>query len=894
MSRLSRLLKTCTLSALLVSTLTVNAPPSHAAPAAPVQITPLNASAVASSAITSGDVQVIIPRAASGAPSGMGNGRLLPAINDESPNTTALGLALEVALYGPGKWDSPIGGFVEITKGQHGKLKGHFVGLKTLYGFVNGDLDLYVTSGNIVSGTYTAEVTCKDIVLNGGAHTCRLKGPAKLSVSGDASNFHVTFTSNITYVTPRGSLTNRDLRADTRISLKGSDVTASTTLEGAVEANDVNGLNGSIQVATRKPLELAGTLSERRAGVLSLRSGEIALNEALTLSVVKPNIVAAALNGKTTRRFAWEYLGGQRNASFDLRPAYADTIFHNGTVLTVDAKDSRAKALAVLDGHILAVGQNFAVFPFQAPTTRMVDLRGKTIMPGFVEPHAHTSLSALNLLADVTPRVVPCGTEAPGNTIEKVLADLRAAVKKAPKAKAFFGFNFDPSRLVKKELMQNLTREQLDGVSATIPIVVQNASQHVSYVNSAAFRATGLWPTAPKGPFTAPDKSSPMYGFLVVDAKTGLPTGVLNDFAQEPFLKLAVGAITETKADKLAFAKKWREFQDVLARVGVTSYGEMLLGAFAGTELESELLGLISLDPTNPCRIRAYIDTQSFTPDKLNMFPGEGYDRLKIIGGKFISDGSTQGLTAGLSFPYKYPGPYPAAANGETVFKSADDFYTRALPWYRAGWQLAVHANGDRALDYVLSGFDKLQKTMKNRNARFRVEHFTVHTPAEVARQVAAAKLLDVNVGLTIGHVYFWGQVFHDTLLGEENSRYLLPLKTLVDAGVRVSTHSDSPVTSPNPLRNVYIATNRLWQMEPRKVLSPNQVITVPQALRTITTNPAYAMFLDKEVGSLEVGKLADLVVLSADPTTTKPADMMGVHVVGTWLAGHQVSGGKL
>lgn len=898
MSLIKRLLTVGSLSLLLSSGLsggTGHAPRDGwfpAAHAAPAPITTLDASAVATDGLTATHVQPLFPTAFGPFKPDMSKTPHLPMIDESSPNTTALALAIGVGAFGEGRHIGPLGGTMMITAGRTA-LHATFIGYRTLHGRLNGDVDFRLANGSVAAGSYKANVRFRRLLLETPSGTQRFDGPAVIEATADATNATVTFTSNATRTFANSVIRYNNVVTKTSIAIDKATMSGTQTIDGAITVEKMNGINGSIAVRTAKPLAFSAALNPFGGARATFKSGEMQFGDDLTLDVVRPNIVTLTVKGQKPKLYAWGYLGGAQRAGYAVRRTVAQTLFQGGNVLTIDDKAPTATALALMDGRILAVGSTNTVFPFQGPRTTVVSLNGKTVMPGFVEPHAHTSLSALNLLANVDPRVVPCGTEELGNSIETVLGHLRAAVAKSPNAKAFFGFGFDPSRLVKSELMQNLTLQQLDAVSPTVPIVVQNASQHISYVNSAAFRATGVWPTAPNGPFSLP-ADSPLNGFIPIDAKTGLPTGAINDFGQTPFLKLAVGVLTETKADKIAFAKQWREFQNVLAQAGVTTYSDMLLGAFAGPDMESELLQLLSLDPTNPCRIRAYIDTAGVDLKALNMFPGEGDDRVRIIGAKIVTDGSTQGLTAGLSFDYQYPGPYPAKPNGLTEFKSADDFYKTALPWYLAGWQLATHSNGDRALDYVLNGLAMLQKTKPNKDARFRIEHFTVHTPAEVKSQVAFAKRLNVIVGFTIGHVYFWGQVFHDTLLGDTNSEYLVPLKTLIDAGIVVATHSDSPVTSPNPLRNVYIATNRLWQAEPQKVLNPSEIITVPQALKTITINPASSLFLDGKVGSLEVGKLADLVVLSTDPTKVKPSDIRGIKVLATWLDGRQVSGAKL
>lgn len=894
MSRLLRSLATGALALSLACASNPETGPSTtwgvcAAHAAPATITTQTASAVASAGVSSASLQALLPRGSTLFRPQSGRSAFLPTIDDASPNTTALALALDVALFGKGLHLGPLGGSLNVTRGQTA-LHGQYIGLRTLHGRLNGNVDLRVTSGNIMSGVYTADVRFRQLRLDSALGPQTFNGTARIAVSINGTVANIGWTSNVTHRLHDRVITYKNLVAQIHSTLAQGMLDATITLKGTVTVSGMNGITGDITIATTAPLTLETPLPDDGGATATLRSGALLLNDRLTLKVARPDVVALTVDGGAPRLYRWSYLGGRSRSAFAVRRALADTLFQEGRVITMDPKNPQGAALAVMDGRILAVGPTAAVFPFQGPKTRVVSLQGRTLMPGFVEPHAHTNLSALNLLSNVDPRVVPCGSETLDNRIETVLDGLRAAVNKAHGAKALFGFGFDPSRLVKQQVMQGLTLQMLDGVSATTPIVVQNASQHVSYVNSAAFRLSGVWPTAPTGPFSLPD-GSPLRGYVVTDPQTGLPTGVINEFAQASFLKPVIGILTETKADKLAYAKQWRAFQNLLASVGVTSYADLCLGAFAGADLEGELLGALALDPSTPCRVRAYLDTTGVDPKTLDIFPGEGDDRVRFVGCKFVSDGSTQGLTAGLSFDYTYPGPYPAKANGLIEFASSDALFRAALPWHRAGWQIAVHANGDRALELVLDTLGRLQKAAPRRDARFRIEHFTVHTRDALQRQVAAARKLGIFVGFTIGHVFYWGQVFHDTLLGAAHTEHLVPVKTLFDAGVPVSTHSDSPVTTPNPLRNVYIATNRLWQATPQQVLNPSEIITVTQALQTITLTPARSMFLDSRVGSLEVGKLADLVLLSADPTTVKPSDIRSIQVLGTWLSGRQVSG---
>jgi predicted amidohydrolase YtcJ len=656
---------------------------------------------------------------------------------------------------------------------------------------------------------------------------------------------------------------------------------------------NVNGQTGAVSVETTTPFSFAGNLVNN-AAVMVLTDGALTINgQELALAVVKPDVVTLTTSGNPAKPYSWPFLGGPLRLGFALRPTVADTILLDGNFLTINDAAPKAEALAILDGRILAVGTEAEVTAFQANTTEVFPLGGGTCLPGFVEPHMHISLTALTMLSNVNPQVVPCGTQELGYTIDEALAALTQGIQTVPDAGAIFGFNFDPSRLSSEnpnDLMQSLTLADLDGVSTTVPVVVQNASLHISYANSAAFRATGIWPTAPNPPYTPPDDDTAQ--FIVVDPDTQLPTGQLNEFSQNAFVQMALTRIVDTPQAQAQYLEQWRAVMDVLAARGVTAMSDQLTGAVLGLEPELELLNALALDPTNPVRIRSYFDSSIFIKDSatdlstLNLFPGEGYDRLRVIGTKFVLDGSTQGLTAGLNFPYIFPGPFPVAPDGLMDFASAAAVVALAQPFYDKGFQLCFHANGDRAQDQLFMVVDALRSANPRPNPRTRLEHFTVHQPSSLDEAVASARELDLHVSVTIGHVFFWGQVFSETLLGSDVADLIDPIRSLMEAGVVTSTHSDSPVVTCDPLRNVETASTRLWQGIPQEVLGADQTIPVQDALKTVTINAAHSLFLEKQVGSLEVGKLADLAVLEQDPTAVASDQIAEINVSRTYLAG--------
>jgi len=848
--------------------------PSPVPPSGTLAITPNNAAAVASATLFAGSVDALVPVDAAGPPGSEG----LPAVGD-LPNSDALALALAAVVNGPGTVQSPLGG--SFTVGADGRVQ--FSDLRTPHGVVNGSLTL---SG----GTGDTAVEFAGVTVTTPVTTVTLRGPARLSVRPSANDrFQVVWTSNLQLRDSQGAMVQHlNLVSDSVIQLSAGNTTASetSTLTGGLDFTRRNGLTGSVVVATSKPLQLSGPV-RNFAGRLTVDSGELSFNNGQMLATVEtPGNVTLRVGSTVVKSASLNYFGGSQELRYALRPTLADRIFTGGRVLTMNDANPRTDGLAVMDGRIIALGATEAE-RYRASFTETVALNGRTLLPGFVEPHMHINLTALQRSSTINTKVVACGSEALGNSLAAVNTTLTTAVRNNPTAKAIYGYNFDPSRLIPSELMQNLTRQQLDAISSTIPIVVQNASQHISYCNTPALKASGIWPSAPNPPFNAPGGQTQFYP---VDA-SGLPTGQLNEFAQTDAIKLAIAGVFDTDAEKLAFLGQWRQVLNDLAKVGVTSACDMLTGSFLGVDGEAAVFAGMEAEPSTPVRLRAYLDSTATNTTQLKIHAGEGNNRLRFIGAKFVTDGSTQGLTAGLILPYIFPGPFPVSPTGLLDFPSAAVLASTIQPWAALGFQPAIHANGDAALEQTFTALQMVAGSVPNADPRFRIEHFTVHQTSQLAQHIQTAKSLGCVIGNTIGHVFFWGQVFNNTLLGAPISQNIDPIASCLAAGVPVATHSDSPVTTPNPLRNVQVCVERQWQAPPVQVLGPQERVTVPQALKTVTSNAAFSCYFDKEVGSLELGKLGDFVVLSEDPTAVAPAQIAGIPVVATYLEGRRVSG---
>ncbi len=575
-------------------------------------------------------------------------------------------------------------------------------------------------------------------------------------------------------------------------------------------------------------------------------------------------------------------------------------------VITMNENQMYAQAIAVCkDGTIAAVGNTKELLAAWKSSdteskTEMVALHPpQTLLPGFVEPHTHLSLTVQSKLA------VPCGSQDADWPIKKVLARLKDAAEAVKDAKNpnpwVVGTDFDPSRST--PLFASLTAKDLDEASKDIPIFVLNASTHIAYVNTKAMEIAGI------------TSATPTVG--VVKDADGKPTGQLNE---TPAIKLVSDKILPRPSKEIReiFEKTAACVMREWAAAGVTTSTEIALGIASSVRDDWDLYQ--ALAEKGPIRFRVYLPYELVTPnadgslssgDKIPLMfkRDEGNDRLKVIGIKFVTDGSTQGFTASLTEPYLNPGNPPGnPPDWKGTYNFPDAAGTSLIdamyPFYKGGWQLSAHANGNAALEHVLEAYETLRDgdPKKNRpadpnlpNRRLRIEHFTVvdpvRDPSRLGGVLDRVQSLGVTPSMTAGHLYFWGQVFSNSILGPNWANQIHPSRSLDDRGIHFAYHSDSPVTKVEPLRYVQTEVTRVPQPTDQgspNILGAGEAISVLKALKAVTLDAAYQVFFDDKVGSLEVGKLADFVILDSNPldrTTT----IAGIKVAATYLGGELV-----
>ena len=534
----------------------------------------------------------------------------------------------------------------------------------------------------------------------------------------------------------------------------------------------------------------------------------------------------------------------------------APLLIENARVITMDANKPAADTLLVQDGRIAWVGmakdQPQGLLDNHADLQR-IDLQGKTVLPGFVEPHMHLPpLAMLHRFSNVGPNRFA--------TTEEALAKLRDDAAQVEAGEWVVGRQFDPSL---QEGPDYLTKDLLDTVSTKHPVFVYNASLHLAYCNSLALDIAGIDANTEDPPNAELGRT-----------ESGEPNGVLK---AGPAMALVARHNPKLREQNLAEA--CLGVFNTANRVGITTLCDQGTGTFQGV---GELALYQSLNDSGQMTARfRYSVSQAAAAkwDEAEIEWGEGDEWVRRTGWKIVSDGSNQGRT-GLQRE-----SFVGSDSTGMAYIEKDELDAAVEKRLREGWAVCVHANGDAAIDRVLDAFAKAKaKGLDPEEKRCRIEHCSILHDEQITKM----QELGLSPSFLIGHVHYWGKAFVEDIFGPEKAAKLDRTGACEDLGIRWTVHSDDPVTEMNPLRCIENAVTRnMWRSD--QLLSPEERVPVEAALRAMTIDAAWQCHSDHEVGSLEVGKFADFVVLAEDPLVVEPERLAQIQVLETWVGGRQV-----
>jgi predicted amidohydrolase YtcJ len=521
----------------------------------------------------------------------------------------------------------------------------------------------------------------------------------------------------------------------------------------------------------------------------------------------------------------------------------------NAHIVTMDSAHPSASAMAIRDGRILAIGKDSEVSGCASEPTQKIDLHGETVLPGLIDVHTHAMEWAKGILRrqlDVTyPKV---------NSVADVVAMVKQRASETPKGRWMTGAGWDDAKFRERRY---INRYDLDVVSPENPVYLEHVSGHLAVANSAALAIAGI----------TSETADPVGGVIERDAN-GQPTGIVKDTAMELVAKLLPPdpPDIDMQAAKL--------ISEQTAELGLTTIHDIFL---SDSELrgyqDAQKRGWLGIRVQMSPRIASIEDAKKLAD--MGVHTGFGNDHLKFGAAKMFADGGMGARTIAI-----YPPPVEGEPGNLGVLRwKLEDMEKAHLIAAQAGWQLETHAIGDRAIDEVLDSYASTIKALDLKDPRFRIVHAGISTPAVQKRMKELNVLVDGNPPF----VYWIGSWFRK--YGPERVRWSYPAKSYLENGVVEAAGSDVPVTPLSPWWGIWAAVVRK-DLATGEVLAPEERLTILEALRLYTLNGAYAGFEEKDKGSLEVGKLADFIVVDRNVLTVPSDQLKDIHVLETYVGG--------
>ncbi|TFH24002.1 amidohydrolase [Candidatus Bathyarchaeota archaeon] len=534
------------------------------------------------------------------------------------------------------------------------------------------------------------------------------------------------------------------------------------------------------------------------------------------------------------------------------------TVYFGGDIITMAGNTPEyAEALVINDGKIVFVGASDEAMKVAGKGHQMIDLDGKTLLPGLIDGHAHfASFAAQAIGAQILP-----SPDAKADDIPKLIEILKEW--NTPENRALtgwiFGMGFDDSVLKEKRFP---TKEDLDKVSTETPIMLIHISGHFASLNSKGLELLEI----------TVDTKNPEGGIIRRMPNSMEPNGVLEELAAIPLYAKAL-----TPSSEEALMKFMQAGQEMALSYGYTT-------AQDGRAMEQHaLLAKLAEQGFWKLDVVSYVDYMFTEPLESKWYSKTYNNHYRVAGMKITLDGSPQGRTAWRTVPYLLPpdgadknySGYPAIPNDADVTA----IYEKA---FANNYQILTHANGDAAMDQMIRAMKPLAEKYGNDDRR----NVLIHGQYIRDDQLDSYKELKVITSLFPLHTFYWGD-WHKEIIGDSLGNKISPVKTALNKGVKITIHTDAPVALPNLMRTIWTAVNRTSRSG--AIIGENERLTAYEAIKAITDWSAYQHFEENEKGTLEKGKLADLVILDQNPLKVAPDTIKDIQVVETIKEGETV-----
>jgi len=533
-------------------------------------------------------------------------------------------------------------------------------------------------------------------------------------------------------------------------------------------------------------------------------------------------------------------------------PNEADLILSSSNVILMNAdKDAAPLSIAIADKKIIWIG---SIKEGKKIEGQHRDYGNQSILPGFIDAHGHASFVAFSTqVANIASKPV-----GPVNAIENIQLELKEFIDKGnlKPGEWVIGMGYDDSLL---EEQRHPTRKDLDAVSTTNPIYLIHVSGHLGAANTLGLSLANI----------TSESQDPSGGKIRREINSSQPNGVLEETAAYPVQQLAMTSYKDPMGSVVKAMKVYASNGITTAQDGASNQSSIGLLQAANAQ------NLLTLD------VISFPIAQGVPDESIQSLNFGGYaGRLKMGGIKLILDGSPQGKTAYITKPYlvpphgqdeQYKG-YPLIPQ-ESVDQLINKYSMAEIP-------IMAHANGDAAADMLLEAV---------RKSSISSDHRTVMIHAQTVRedQLDQMKKLKIIPSYFSSHTFYWGDWHRDSVFGNERASRISPTNSTLKRGMPFTVHNDAPIVPPDMIRLLWSTTNRLTRSG--KVLGPDQRISTYDALKAMTINAAYQHFEEDIKGTIEVGKLADLVVLSENPLSMQTQDLLNLRVVATYSHGQEI-----
>ncbi|MDR3714705.1 MAG: amidohydrolase [Puia sp.] len=530
----------------------------------------------------------------------------------------------------------------------------------------------------------------------------------------------------------------------------------------------------------------------------------------------------------------------------------ADLVLTNGNIITLAAKGDRAEALAIRGNRILAVGDTASIRKYIGPATKIIDLRGQTLVPGFNDVHQHP---APIYAWDKPYAILRLDTVS---SMQNLIDLLKRKAAITPKGMLIRGVAYNEMKLGGQP-----TREFLDKASSDHPILITHASGHLSAANSLLLRENGI----------GKDTKDPPGGALERDAK-GEPDGIIKESARS--LLHAGKTLYPPKPGPEEELDGYRLYFHALLASGLTSIGD----CWTTPQKVDIYRQLVS--EKFPMRFNCYIGYDYLDQVIDGRIKRQSTDFLRIEGIKIFHGNSLSGKTCWLYDPYDTINPVSGKKDyyGIPPARSQAGLDSLVLKIHQAGLQIACHSNGDREIEMVIAAIEKAQLTAPRPDARHRIEHCSI-TNTGILERIKKDSIIPVF------HSYANELGTQLLVYGPKRIAMLMPTKTARDMGIVFAMHSDYPISRYEPMLRLDGAVNRMTKNG--VVIGANQRIDAEDAIKAYTVGGAWTTHEEHNKGSIVAGQLADLVVLDQDPTTIDPGKIASIQVNTTILDGQVV-----